>query len=66
MIWTPCDKKQPDRDGTYIVTTAKGAVRFDRYVDGEWAMCHPQCRGAYKPHKAWGYVPQAYEAKVGI
>lgn len=60
MIWTPCDKKNPDKEGTYMVTTAHGAIRFDRFVDGKWGLCNPQCRGRYKPHKAWAYMPKPY------
>ena len=63
MIWTPCELKNPDKDGTYMVTTANGAVRFDRYVDGEWGLMNPQCRGKYKPHLAWGYVPDGYKPR---
>lgn len=34
-VWIPCDKLQPDKDGTYLVTTANGKVRLDRYSYGE-------------------------------
>lgn len=64
MIWIPCDKQAPPKDGTYMVTTAKGAIRFDRYVDGEWAMCSTTIRGRYKPHLAWCYMPEAYQPKA--
>lgn len=58
MIWTPCEKLQPPKDGMYLVTTAKGAVRFDRFVDGVWGLCNPKSRKRYKePHVAWTRVP---------
>lgn len=63
VIWTPCDRLQPRQDGTYLVTTAKGKVRFDRFVDGEWGLCNPQLRGGYRPHAAWAAVPEPYKPK---
>ena len=57
MIWTPCNRMSPPKDGVYMVTTVNGKVRFDRFVDGEWGLCNPQCRSGYRPHLAWAYPP---------
>lgn len=66
MIWIPCDVKQPDKDGTYLVTTVNGSVRFDRYVGGVWGLCNPHnSRGRYRNHLAWGAIPQPYQPKEG-
>lgn len=62
-IWIPCDRFLPDRDGTYLVTTANGKIRLDRFVDGAWGLCLPRPKnnkGRYRPHKAWAYLPKAY------
>lgn len=63
--WIPCDKFQPDRDGTYLVTTANGKIRFDKFVDGVWCLCIPRARtgGRYRPHRAWMYLPRPYEVE---
>ena len=62
MIWIPCNKANPDRDGMYLVTTAKGAVRFDRYVDGVWGLCNPKSRKRYKEqHIALARLPRPAE-----
>lgn len=66
MIWVPCDKLLPDRDGIYIVTTANGAIRIDRFVDGAWGLCRPRTtndKGRCRPHKAWTYLPKPYKEK---
>lgn len=67
MIWIPCDKKQPDEDGIYLVTTVNGKVRIDRYVDGQWGLCSPRnmARGRYRPHLAWMRLPSAYQLREG-
>ena len=59
--WLPCDRFLPDRDGKYLVTTAKGAVIIDRFIDGAWAKCVPTVKGKgrYRPHKAWTFLPHA-------
>lgn len=59
--WIPCDKFLPDKDGMYLVTTAKGAVIIDRFIDGAWAKCLPSVKGKgrYSPHKAWTFLPHA-------
>lgn len=61
--WIPCDKFQPDKDGTYLVTTANGAITFDRFIDGAWGKCLPSVKGKgrYKLHKAWMYLPKPYK-----
>lgn len=60
--WIPCDKFTPDRDGTYLVTTVNGAIRIDRFVDGEWGLCMARHnnRGRYRPHRAWAYLPKPF------
>lgn len=59
--WIECDKFLPDKDGVYLVTTAKGAVIIDRFIDGAWAKCLPSVKGKgrYSPHKAWTFLPHA-------
>ena len=66
MIWIPCDKQEPPKDGTYMVTTANGKIRFDRYVDGTWSLCVPRAKthGRYRPHLAWSYMPESYQPKA--
>lgn len=61
-IWIPCAKIQPNRIGSYLVTTARNKVMIDRW-DGEmWGMCNPaNRRGRYKDHYAWTYLPPAAE-----
>lgn len=62
--WIPCDTLLPDRNGTYLVTTAKGKIRMDRFIDGAWGLCLPRPKngkGRYKPHKAWAYLPRPYQ-----
>lgn len=60
--WIPCDKFLPDRNGKYLVTTVNGAVRIDRFVDGQWGACMPHAKnkGRYRPHLAWTYMPKPY------
>ena len=60
--WLPCDRFLPDRDGKYLVTTAKGAVIIDRFIDGAWAKCVPTVKGKgrYEKHLAWQYLPPAF------
>lgn len=57
--WIPCDRYLPDREGTYLVTTANGAIILDRFIDGAWARCTPTVKGKgrYKPHLAWRHLP---------
>ena len=60
--WIPCDMFLPDKEGTYLVTTANGKIRLDRFVDGVWGLCqarHTQ-KGRYRLHKAWTYLPKPY------
>ncbi len=59
--WIPCDKINPLKPGAYLVTTAHGKIRIDRW-DGEmWAMCNPaNKRGRYKLHRAFTYLPKPY------
>lgn len=61
--WIPCDKFLPERNGTYLVTTANGKIRMDRFVDGAWGLClaRPKSdKGRYRPHLAWMYLPKPY------
>ena len=60
--WIPCDKFLPDKDGMYLVTTAKGAVIIDRFIDGAWAKCLPSVKGKgrYAKHLAWQHLPKAF------
>ena len=60
--WLPCDRFLPDRDGKYLVTTAKGAVIIDRFIDGAWAKCVPTVKGKgrYEKHLAWTFLPHAF------
>lgn len=58
--WIPCDKFLPDRDGTYLITTANGKIRLDRWCNGAWGLCLARPsndKGRYRPHKAWQYLP---------
>lgn len=58
--WIPCDKFLPERNGTYLVTTANGKIRMDRFVDGAWGLClaRPKnSKGRYRPHLAWMFLP---------
>ena len=51
----------PDREGTYLVTTANGKIRLDRFVDGAWGLCLARPsndKGRYKPHLAWMFLPR--------
>ena len=63
--WIPCDKVLPDKDGTYLVTTVNGAVRIDRFVDGQWGACMPHAnnKGRYRPHLAWMFMPRPFATK---
>ena len=38
--WVPCELKQPPKEGTYLTTTRRGAVRVNHY---------------YELHNAWGH-----------
>lgn len=46
--------------GFYLVTTANGKVRFDRWDGEHWALCERR-GGRYKMHLAWGHVPKPYK-----
>ena len=61
--WISCNKLLPDRDGVYLVTTANGKIRLDRWIDGAWGLClaRPKGKGRYRPHKAWTFLPRPYE-----
>lgn len=66
--WIPCDLFQPDKNGTYLVTTVNGKVRIDRFVDGAWGLCLARPKnnkGRYRPHIAWCYLPNPYQVKKG-
>lgn len=59
--WIPCDKFLPERNGTYLVTTANGKIRMDRFVDGAWGLCLARPKndkGRYRPHLAWMFLPR--------
>ena len=59
-IWIPCNLFLPDN----LVTTVNGAVRIDRFIDGQWGACMPHVKnkGRYRPHVAWAYLPKPYKA----
>ena len=61
--WIPCDTFLPDKDGVYLVTTARGKMIMDRFIDGAWAKCLPTVKGKgrYDPHIAWTYLPKPYK-----
>lgn len=55
-------KFMPKEVGTYLVTTAKGAVLLDRWDGETWGRCTPRCGmkrgfGRYSMHKAWTPMP---------
>ena len=62
--WIPCDKFLPEQEGIYLVTTANGKVRIDRFFGGAWGLCLARPsnnKGRYRPHKAWCYLPKPYK-----
>lgn len=67
--WINADIFNPKEVGSYLVTTANGKIRIDRF-DGEgWGLCQPRTqikerdKGRYKPHRAWTFLPKAYEVE---
>lgn len=56
--WTPCNIRQPDKDGWYLVTTHTHTVRMSYYKHGvnrnTWVM------GPTKP-VAWTELPAPYK-----
>ena len=62
-VWIPCNKSLPLKDGVYLVTTANGKIRLDRFVDGAWGLCQPRhtTKGRYRLHRAWMYLPKPAE-----
>ena len=61
--WIPCDKFLPEKEGVYLVTTANGKIRLDRFVGGSWGLCQARhtAKGRYRLHKAWCYLPNPYK-----
>ena len=62
--WVPCDKFLPDKEGVYLVTTANGKIRLDRFFGGAWGLCLARPsndKGRYRPHKAWMFLPKPYK-----
>lgn len=60
-IWIPCNRMLPDRNGTYLIVTANGKIRLDRFVDGAWGLCLARPKnnkGRYRPHLAWTFLPR--------
>lgn len=60
-IWIPCNKVLPPDNGTYLIVTANGKIRIDRFVDGAWGLCLARPKGGkgrYRPHLAWTYLPK--------
>ena len=67
-IWIPCDKSLPKKDGVYLVTTANGKIRMDRFVGGAWGLCLARPKngkGRYRPHVAWMYLPRPAKIDKG-
>lgn len=58
--WIECDKFLPDKDGVYLVTTANGKIRLDRFVGGSWGLCQARhtSKGRYRLHLAWMFLPR--------
>lgn len=69
-IWMPCEYKQPEEAGTYLVSTAGQKIRIDRWDGEAWGLCRPRNqikhrdKGRYKPHRAWCYLPKPYEERT--
>ena len=63
--WIPISMK-PKEAGTYLVTTANGAVILDRWDGEAWGRCTPRIslktsKGRYPMHRAWTFMPKGYE-----
>lgn len=64
--WLPCDRFEPTRPGTYLVTTANGYIRIDRWDGEEWGLCRVRHevrhrnKGRYRLHRAFAEMPKAY------
>ena len=66
--WIPITHP-PREAGTYLVTTAKGAVILDRWDGETWGRCTPRLslkhrHGRYPMHRAWTYLPQPSTEEV--
>lgn len=68
IVWMPMDIP-PVEAGSYLITTCKDKIRIDRWDGSEWGLCRPRYernnrdKGRYRPHKAWSYLPPAYDDK---
>ena len=66
LIWIPCEIP-PVEAGSYLVNTAHGKIRIDRYDGHYWGLCKPRAeisvmdKGRYKPHRAWAIMPKGIE-----
>lgn len=61
-VWIPV-RIPPTEVGSYLVTTAKGAIIMDRWDGEHWARCVPRYGikkrfGSYEQHRGWTYLPQ--------
>ena len=69
--WITCDIN-PLTIGAYLVTTANGAVRIDRWDGESWGLCRPRVeikarnKGRYKPHRAWMPLPTPAERRSDL
>ncbi len=50
----------PLEPGAYLVTTAHGAIRIDRWDGEHWGACS-KTKGRYKMHLAWCHLPKPYK-----
>lgn len=60
-VWIACNKTLPHQNGTYLIVTANGKIRIDRFVDGAWGLCLARPnndKGRYRPHLAWTFLPK--------
>ena len=55
--WIPCDKHLPPKEGTYLTTTEKGAVRVNHFyeIHGVWGYDNNAI--------AWRPMPEAWRAE---
>lgn len=67
-VWVPASMP-PVEVGSYLVATANGKLRMDRWDGEQWGLCRPRNelktidKGRYKPHKAWCSIPPYRESE---
>lgn len=62
--WIPCSEELPKVTGTYLVTTAKGTVYWDRFYVDNQAWGHEAYGHRYKgKHRAWQPLPDPYRER---